>query len=160
MRMTYTSLCNLWKCWHEHVMKHLSPWRNKRGATTTTTKMMPRQHSDDPITHWDIDAKVLIYGMCKRWWGDPGYRVPTGRRHGKQGGTCMKQTGMVQTYGSSQTTCIRTRAVVSSLYLWSVRFGANGFEVEVVAHGSSWEVVALAGLATLVVHVWRRSSHR
>ena len=35
--------------------------------------------------------------------------------HGKRGGMCIKQTGTVQTYGSSQTTCIRPRVIVSAV---------------------------------------------
>ena len=58
-------LCNLWKCWHKHVMKHLLPWWNEKGATATITKMVPRQPSDDPITHWDTSAKEQVCGCAK-----------------------------------------------------------------------------------------------
>ena len=62
MRMTYASFRQyLWKCWHDHDTRHLSPWRNEKGATAmkqkwchgnisendataTYPKMMPRQH--------------------------------------------------------------------------------------------------------------------
>ena len=41
-------------------MKHLSPWRNERGATAMTTKMVPRQHSDDLTTRRDVGAKESV----------------------------------------------------------------------------------------------------
>ena len=41
-------------------MKHLSPWRNKKGATATTMEMVPRQHSDDPTTRRDVGAKESV----------------------------------------------------------------------------------------------------
>ena len=46
-------------------MKHLSPWRNERGATATTTELVPRQHSDDPITHLDTGAKEQVCGCAE-----------------------------------------------------------------------------------------------
>ena len=56
MRMTYTSLCNCmkmltWACYEAFVTVA------ERKATTTTTKMVPRQHSDDPTTHRDVGVK-------------------------------------------------------------------------------------------------------
>ena len=44
-------LINFIKRGQEHVMKHLLPWWNEKGATATITKMVPWQPSDDPITH-------------------------------------------------------------------------------------------------------------
>ena len=38
----------------------LSARRKERGATATTTEMMPRQHSDDPTTHRDVGAKESV----------------------------------------------------------------------------------------------------
>ena len=68
----------LWSIW--------PPWRNERGATTTTMEMVPRQHSDpDNSSEIPMQTRSVTWA-CKRWWGDPGYRVPTGRRHGKRGG--------------------------------------------------------------------------
>jgi len=127
-------------------MKHLSSWRKR--------KRVPRQRQRKwcpgnilvPITRLRYRCKrasVRMCETCKRWWGAPGYRVPTGRRHGKRGGTCTKQTGTVQTYGSSHTTCIRSRASSRRLYLRSVHFrsGSGLTVVGVVVHGSPREVV-------------------
>ena len=33
---------------------------NERGATATTTEMVPRQHSDDPTTHQDVGANKSV----------------------------------------------------------------------------------------------------
>ena len=66
MRMTYASFMHFimkmltWACYEV-----LSPWRNERGATATTTKMVPRQHSDDLITHWDTGGKEQVCGCAK-----------------------------------------------------------------------------------------------
>ena len=46
-------------------MKHLSLWRNERGAMATTTEMVPRQHSDDPTTHLDTGAKGQVCGCAE-----------------------------------------------------------------------------------------------
>ena len=55
-----------------------SPWHNKRGATATITKMVPRQHSDDPTTRRDVGAKESgRERVMQGWWGAPGFRVPT-----------------------------------------------------------------------------------
>ena len=84
----------LWSIW--------SPWRNEKGATAvkqngataTYPKMMPRQHirkwcHDNisvPVAHGDTGAKGSVtWAGHARWWGDPVFRVPTGRWHGKRG---------------------------------------------------------------------------
>ena len=100
-----------------------------------------------------VQKKVWMYGTCKRWWGDPGYRVPTGRRYGKQGGTCLKQTGTVQTR-ASHTTCIRPRVIVSAVIPLKRAFSERIKFVE----GSSGtravvEVAVLAKIVEVVVHV-------
>ena len=82
------------------------------------TKGVPRQwqrkwcHDNIPmiwqLVGMSVQKKVWIYGTCKRWWGDPGYRVPTGRRHGKRGGTFKDQLGHGATTSISYNTCIRS----------------------------------------------------
>ena len=56
---------------------------NRNGVTTTTTEMVPRQHSDDPTTHWDTDAKEQVCG-CAEHAKDGGAILVIG--HGKRGG--------------------------------------------------------------------------
>ena len=87
------------------------------------------------------------------WWGAPGFRVPTVQLHGKRGGTYTKQTGTMQTYGSSCTTCIRSRASSRRYTFEACILG----RIEVV-EGSSCsravvEVVVLATVVEVVVHV-------
>ena len=55
-----------------------SPWRNETDATATNPKMMSQQHigSDNSLRYRCKRASVRMCGTCKRWWGDPGYRVP------------------------------------------------------------------------------------
>ena len=78
-------------------MKHLVTMAEKTGATATNPKMMPRQHIGSGSS-WRYRCKRSgRERVMQGWWGDPGYRVPTVHRHGERGGTCMKQTGTVQT---------------------------------------------------------------
>ena len=49
MKMLTRALRSIW-----------SPWRNKKGATATNPKMMPRHHSGDPTTHRDVHAKESV----------------------------------------------------------------------------------------------------
>ena len=57
--------------------------------------------------------------------------------HGKRGGMFIKQTGTVQTYGSSQTTCIRSWVIVSVVIPLKCAFqGRSSSSREVVVHGS------------------------
>ena len=70
-----------WCGWHVQVyaifMKSLtralrsiwSPWRNKRGATATTTEMVPRQHSGDPTTHLRYRCKGEVCGCVQKMVG-------------------------------------------------------------------------------------------
>ena len=67
----------LWKYWHEHVMKHLSPWKRQRKWCHFNISMT-RQ-----LIEMSVQKKVWTYGTCKRRCGDPGYRGPTWRWHGK-----------------------------------------------------------------------------
>ena len=140
MRMTYTSFMQfyenvdmsmLWSIW--------SPWRNEKGATAAKqkwchggeTKMVPRQHirkwcHDNisvPVAHRDTGAKGgVTWASHARWWGDPDFRVPTGRWHGKRGASQgrfdhgAKLEHLIQHMHSVHGWSSRW------LYLWSVRF--------------------------------------
>ena len=58
MRMTYTSFMQFYENVDISMLRSIwSPWRNERGATAMITKMVPRQHSDDPTTRRDVGAK-------------------------------------------------------------------------------------------------------
>ena len=46
----------LWKCWHEHVMKHLVTMEEQEGCHGGETKMVPRQHSG-PGNSWRYRCK-------------------------------------------------------------------------------------------------------
>ena len=104
-------------------MKPLSSWRNKTGATATNPKMMPRQHISDPTTHRDVGAKEIVgERVMQGWWGAPEFRVPTGRWYGKRGASQATIRTRCTHEHFIQHTCIRSRAVVSGLYLQSVHF--------------------------------------
>ena len=141
MRMTYTSLWNiyenvdmstLWSIW--------SPWWNEKGATAakqkwchgnisendataTYPKMMPRQH---------IGSGSSPRYQCKgsgreRVMQDGGVIPDSG--FPRDGGMAKEghrkdNSFMVQNSSISYNTCIRSRAVISGLYLRSVHFGA------------------------------------
>ena len=95
MRMTYTSFMQFmemltWACYeafgHHGGTKGVPRQRQRKWCHGNIS--MIRQ-----LIEMSVQKKVWMYGTCKRWWGDPGYRVPTGRRHGKRGGTCKDQFG-------------------------------------------------------------------
>ena len=115
-----------------------------------TTEMVPRQHSDDPVAHEDTDAKgSRCECVMQGWWGAPGNRVPTGRRHGKRGGACKRQ---IVTRCKHEHLMHRKHSfseghlggyTFEACILGGVRIRCKVEEVDV--HGSSREVV---------VHVW------
>ena len=88
---------------------------------TTNPKMMPRQHIGYPVAHGDTSAKGSDGSVsCK----DGGVLPITGFPH--VGGKVKEEhvrnnSDMVQTR-ASHTTHIRSRKVVSGLYLRSVHF--------------------------------------
>ena len=49
-------LCNLWKCWHKHVMKHLSPWW-KKGVPRQRIRKWCHGNISVPVAHGDTGAK-------------------------------------------------------------------------------------------------------
>ena len=49
-------------------MKHLVATTERKGATATTTEMVPRQHSDDPTTHRDVGAKESGHERVMQGW--------------------------------------------------------------------------------------------
>ena len=58
-------------------MKHLVTMAERKGCHGGGTKMVPRQHSG-PGNSIEIpmqERSVRMSVSCKRWWGDPGYRV-------------------------------------------------------------------------------------
>ena len=57
-------------------MSHLSPWRKEMGAMAANPRMVAL-HNPVLAIRRDAGAKehVRKCGTCKRWWGDPGYRV-------------------------------------------------------------------------------------
>ena len=134
----------LWSISRHGGMKRVPRRRNRNGATATYPKMMPRQHIGSGSS-WRYRCKGSVAGACKRWWGDPGYRVPTGRRRwqGKRGATCTDNSGTEQAR-ASQTTCIHSRKVVSAV-IPSKR--ANG-TVQVLCNVEEVDV-----LSTVVVEV-------
>ena len=64
-----------WKCWHEHVMKHLVTMAEQKGCHGGETKMVPWQHIRKwchgnisvPVAHGDTGAKggVRMCATCK-----------------------------------------------------------------------------------------------
>ena len=131
-------------------MKHLVTMAEERGATTTNPKMMPRQHigTGNSIEIPMQKRSVRMCGTRKGWWGAPGNRVPTGRRHGKLGETCNDNSKTVHPRASHTTHMHSFTSVASGLYLRSVRFRGGSSRcdveevdvlgmvvVEVVAHG-------------------------
>ena len=96
-------------------MKHLSPWWNERGATATTTEMVPRQHSDDPTTHLDTGAKEQVCG-CAEHAKDGGVIPVTGfpRVNGME---TSDKSDTVQTRASHTTHAFGPRLIFSGLYL-------------------------------------------
>ena len=158
MRMTYASfkqfyenvdMSKIWNIW--------SPWRNEKGATAakpkwchgnisendataTYPKMVPRQRLGSGSSRRYRCKRSGRERVMKGWWGDPGFRVPTGWRHGKRG-TCTKQTGTVQTYRTSHT-CKGISSRSSRVIPLKRAFrGGSKSSREVVVHGSSSEVV-------------------
>ena len=83
--------------------------------------MMSRQHSDDPVAHGDTGAKGSgCECVMQGWWGDPGYRVPTGQRRRNEEEQLTFTDGYNIQTCISYNTCIRSRAVVSAV----IPFGA------------------------------------
>src|SRR4051812_25218724 len=84
--------------------------------------MVPRQHSgsDNSI---EMSVQKKVWRACHaRWWGDPRNRVPTRRWHGNEEKHASDNFGHGANTCISYNTCIRSRKVVSGLYLRSVHF--------------------------------------
>ena len=118
----------------------------ERGATATNPKMMPRQHIGSDSSRRYRCKRSGQERVMQGWWGAPGFRVPTGRRHGKRG-TCKEQFGHGPNIGCiSYNTCIRSTGdhlgIIPSKRAF--RSGSSSTK-EVVVHGSSWEVVVHGG---------------
>ena len=78
------------------------PWWNETGATATNPKMMSQQRIGSGSSRRYWCKRSGCERVMQGWWGAPGFRVPTGRRHGKRG-TSKDNSDMVQTYGTSHT---------------------------------------------------------
>ena len=125
----------LWKSWHDKIWGISHRGGNEMGATATTTEMVPRQHSgpgnsiEVPVEKNTCDGSV----SCEEWWGAPGYRVPTCRRHGNE----EEQLRFTGEYNNqtciSYNTCICSTAVVLGGYT----FEACVFGAVRVVEGSS-----------------------
>ena len=133
-----------------------SPWRNKRGATATITKMVPRQHIVSGSSwryRWKRSGHERV---MQGWWGAPGFRVPTGRRHGKRG-TCKDNSNTVRTWASHTT-----KHSFTGQRLGGYTFEACISERVEFDEGSSGtravvEVVVLVTVVEVVVHSGRGS---
>ena len=153
MRMTYTSFMQfyenvdmsmLWSIW--------SPWWNKRGATTTTTKMVPRQHSGDLTTRRDVGAKesVDVRNMQKMvgWSRITGFPrvddMANEEERAKTSRTRCKHGYLIH------HSCIRSRRSSRWLYLRRVQPGWDEFD-------AMWmKVDVLATVVEVVVHESKR----
>ena len=116
---------------------------------------MPRQHigTGNSIEIPMQKRSVRMCGTRKRWWGAPGNRVPTGRRHGKLGETCNDNSETVQPRASHTTHMHSVHGRRLGVIPSKRAFGA-----ERVRSGSSCsrvvgEVVVLATVVEVVVHV-------
>ena len=103
-----------WCGWHMQVLRNfmeMLTWAcyeafvtvvEEKGATATNPKMMPRQHigSSNSIEIPVQKRNVRMCGTRKRWWGAPGYRVPTGQRR------CQTREQLTFTGGYNIQTCI------------------------------------------------------
>ena len=149
------------KSWHEHDESICVTVVERKGWHGDETEMMSRQHFDDPVAHGDTGAKG---SRCECVMQEDGVRpvtgCPTRRRYGNgehardggvipvtwcpmcrwhgNRGSCMKQTGTVQTRGSSRITQHSSTMVVTMLYLWSVCFrGGTSLTGSSCSHDSS-----------------------
>ena len=97
---------------------------SENDATATYPKMMPRQRIGSGSSRRYRCKRKWAWASHARWWGDPGFRVPTGRRHGNEW-----QFG----HGAnirfiSFSTCIRSTAVVLGGYTFEASVsGLNEF---------------------------------
>jgi len=129
-------LCNLWKCWHKHVMKHLSPWW-KKGVPRQRIRKWCHDNISVPVAHGDTGAKgSMAWAWHARWWGDPGYRVPTRRWHGNEEEHASDNFEHGANAGISCITNIRSRKVISAVIPLKRAFSKRvEFVKEVVIHG-------------------------
>lgn len=128
-------------------MKHLSRWRNEKGCHdnyngngAAVTYPMIRQFVKVPV------QKNKCAKHARVMWSDPGNQVPTGRQHGKQGGTCKDISDTVQTRASHTTHMHTVHGIVSGLYLRSVHIWGGS--------SSSREVEEVVLHVQEVVEIW------
>ena len=113
-----------------------------KGAMGTNPKMLPQQHNGSGSS-WRYRCKGSVAGACKRWWGDPGYRVPMCRRHGNKEEQLMFTGEYNNQPCISQNTSIRPRAVVLDGYTFKACVLGAVRVKRCSRSRSSWEVVVL-----------------
>ena len=70
-------LCKFYENVDKHIMKHFVIMVEKR-VPRQQIKKLCHGNISVLVAHGDTDAKGSVAGACKRWWGDPGNRVPMG----------------------------------------------------------------------------------
>ena len=145
-----------------------SPWRNKRGATATITKMVPRQHIGSGSSRRYRCKRNGRERVTQGWWGAPGFRARTVRWHGNEEEHGMTTRKRCNHEHLLQHTCIRSRtssqgytfeACISGRFEFNEGSCGTRVVVEVVVHVSKRNltdsnpfgvVVVLAVSATVV----------
>ena len=157
MRMTYASFMQfyenvdmsmLWSICHRGGKKGCHGNDNENGATATFW------WSDNSLRYRCKRASVRMCGTCKRWWGDPGYRVPTRWWHGNEVKHARDNFG----HGANAGISYNTHAFIPRRSFSAVIPSKRAFGAERVRSGSSCsrvvgEVVVLATVVEVVVHV-------
>ena len=116
-----------------------------------------------PVAHGDTGAKgSMAWAWHARWWGDPGYRVPTRRWHGNEEEHASDNFEHGANAGISCIANIRSRKVISAVIPLKRAFSKR---IQFVKGSSgTWaivEVVVLATVVEVVAHVrFRRGTWR
>ena len=155
-----------WCGWHMQVLRNFyenvdmkmirsiwSPWPKELGATAMKMETMPWQRPGSDNSWRNRCKRSGRERVIQGWWGAPGFRVPTERRHGNRGGTWNDNSETVQPRATQTTHAFVPRTSFSAVIPSKRAFGA-----ERVRSGSSCsrvivEVVVLATVMEVVVHV-------
>ena len=128
---------------------------NERGATTTTTEMMPRQHSGsgNSIEIPMQKRSVRMWNMLEMvgWSRLSGSHVSVAWQ---KRGTASDNSITVQTRAPHTTHAFGPRVIVSGLYLWSVHFRSGSSSERCRGSRRSRDVVEV------VVHVFLSNQRR
>ena len=156
MQTTILNILKLlpWCGWHVQVLSNfmkMLTWAcyeafvtvvEERGATATNPKMMPRQHIGSDSSRRYRCTRSGRELVMQGWWGAPGFRVPTVRRHGNRG-TCKDL---------SRTRCKHEHLIQHAHIRSRCRLGVipskRAFGAERVRSGSSYSRV----VGVVVVH--------